>query len=249
MKQKNIVMIWDEYIKTKNKDLKMLIIEHYVHLVKIVAGRLSIYLNQYIDTEDLISYGVIGLIDAIDKFDIEKNVKFETYASLRIRGAILDEIRKLDWIPRTLRKKQKDLDKAYIHLESQLGRPPTDAEVVKYLNISQDEYYALMNDINIAALVSIDEYPNQIETIKDINAEQPYNCVEINEQKELLKEAINRLPEREKQVILLYYYEELTLKEISSVLEVSESRISQLHTKGVSRLRMNLSKYNITLSL
>lgn len=249
MKQKNIEMIWDEYIKTKNKDLKMLIIEHYVHLVKIVAGRLSIYLNQYIDTEDLISYGVIGLIDAIDKFDIEKNVKFETYASLRIRGAILDEIRKLDWIPRTLRKKQKDLDKAYIHLESQLGRPPTDAEVVKYLNISQDEYYALMNDINIAALVSIDEYPNQIETIKDINAEQPYNCVEINEQKELLKEAINRLPEREKQVILLYYYEELTLKEISSVLEVSESRISQLHTKGVSRLRMNLSKYNITLSL
>lgn len=249
MKQKNIEMIWDEYIKTKNKDLKMLIIEHYVHLVKIVAGRLSIYLNQYIDTEDLISYGVIGLIDAIDKFDIEKNVKFETYASLRIRGAILDEIRKLDWIPRTLRKKQKDLDKAYIHLESQLGRPPTDAEVVKYLNISQDEFYALMNDINIAALVSIDEYPNQIETIKDINAEQPYNCVEINEQKELLKEAINRLPEREKQVILLYYYEELTLKEISSVLEVSESRISQLHTKGVSRLRMNLSKYNITLSL
>jgi RNA polymerase sigma factor for flagellar operon FliA len=173
MKQKNIEMIWDEYIKTKNKDLKMLIIEHYVHLVKIVAGRLSIYLNQYIDTEDLISYGVIGLIDAIDKFDIEKNVKFETYASLRIRGEILDEIRKLDWIPRTLRKKQKDLDKAYIHLESQLGRPPTDAEVVKYLNISQDEYYALMNDINIAALVSIDEYPNQIETIKDINATSP----------------------------------------------------------------------------
>lgn len=249
MKQKSIEMIWDEYIKTRNKDLKMLIIEHYVHLVKIVAGRLSIYLNQYIDTEDLISYGVIGLIDAIDKFDIEKNVKFETYASLRIRGAILDEIRKLDWIPRTLRKKQKDLDKAYIHLESQLGRPPTDAEVVKYLNISQDEYYTLMNDINIAALVSIDEYPNQIETIKDTNAEQPYNCVEINEQKELLKEAIDKLPEREKQVILLYYYEELTLKEISSVLEVSESRISQLHTKGVSRLRMNLSKYNITLSL
>lgn len=249
MKQKSIELIWDEYIKTKNKELKMLLIEHYVHLVKIVAGRLGIYLNQYIDNDDLVSYGVIGLIDAIDKFDKEKNVKFETYASLRIRGAILDEIRKLDWIPRTLRKKQKDLDKAYMYLENKLGRPPHDTEIAEYLNISVEEYYALVNDINIAALISIDEYPNQVETIKDTNAELPYNSIELQEQKEILKEAINKLPEREKQVILLYYYEELTLKEISHVLEVSESRISQLHTKGVSRLRMSLSKYNINLSL
>ncbi len=249
MDKREIDAIWLKYSKTKDMQSKSMIIEHYVYLVKLVAGRLGIYLNQYVDLNDLVGYGILGLIDAIDKFDIEKNVKFETYASLRIRGAILDAIRKLDWVPRTLRKKQKELDKVYIELETKLGRRPEDAEVASFLGISLEEYNEILKDVNISTLVSIDEYTFQFETIKDTKAALPDDYVEDKEMKQTLGELIEKLPEREKKVIFLYYFEELTLKEISKILEVSESRVSQLHTKAVSRLRANLEKYNMILPL
>ena len=241
--------IWNQYVKTHNAQLKDKLTEHYVHLVKLVAGRLGIYLNQYIDLDDLVGYGVLGLIDAIDKFDPDKNVKFETYASLRIRGAILDAIRKLDWIPRTLRKKQKDIDKIYIELEGKLGRTPVDQEMADALHISLEDYSTLLKEVNVSTLISIDENVYQFEAVKDQNAQIPERCVEEKEIKDTLARLIDDLPEREKKVIFLYYYEELTLKEISRVLEVSESRVSQLHTKAVSRLRANMSKYHLSLPL
>lgn len=241
--------VWIQYTKTHNVQLKEMLTEHYVHLVKLVAGRLGIYLNQYIDIDDLVGYGVLGLIDAVDKFDPTKNVKFETYASLRIRGAILDAIRKLDWIPRTLRKKQKDIDRAYVELEMKLGRPPVDQEVAESLNISLEEYNTLLKEVNVSTLVSIDENIYHFESIKDHNAQIPEHYVEENEMKHTLASVIEQLPEREKKVIFLYYYEELTLKEISRVLEVSESRVSQLHTKAVSRLRVSMAKYHLSLPL
>ena len=249
MDKKEMDAIWLKYNKTRDVQAKGTIIEHYVYLVKLVAGRLGIYLNQYVDIDDLVGYGILGLIDAIDKFDIEKNVKFETYASLRIRGSILDAIRKLDWVPRTLRKKQKELDKVYMELESKLGRHPEDSEVASYLNISIEEYNDLLRDVNISTLVSIDEYTFQFETIKDTKASIPDDYVQERETKAILADLIDKLPEREKKVIFLYYFEELTLKEISRVLEVSESRVSQLHTKAVSRLRASFSKYNMMLPL
>lgn len=241
--------VWNQYVKTHNAQLKDKLTEHYVHLVKLVAGRLGIYLNQYIDLDDLVGYGVLGLIDAIDKFDPDKNVKFETYASLRIRGAILDAIRKLDWIPRTLRKKQKDIDKIYIELEGKLGRTPVDQEMADALHISLEDYSTLLKEVNVSTLISIDENVYQFEAVKDQNAQIPERCVEEKEIKDTLARLIDDLPEREKKVIFLYYYEELTLKEISRVLEVSESRVSQLHTKAVSRLRANMSKYHLSLPL
>lgn len=241
--------IWHQYCKTRDIKLKEMLTEHYVHLVKLVAGRLGIYLTQYIDLEDLVGYGILGLIDAIDKFDPNKNVKFETYASLRIRGSILDAIRKLDWVPRTLRKKQKDIDKAYTALEMQLSRPPLDEEMAEYLNVSIEEYNRLLKEVNITALVSIDDNIYQFESIGDKSALVPEECVEQKEMQQTLAAVIDALPEREKKVIFLYYYEELTLKEISKVLEVSESRVSQLHTKAVSRLRAHMAQYHFSVPL
>lgn len=249
MDRKAIEDVWKEYEKTHKPELKDQLIEHYVHLVKLVAGRLSIYLNQYIDTDDLIGYGTLGLIDAIDKFDLTKNVKFETYASLRIRGSILDAIRKLDWIPRTLRKKQKDMDKAYLEMESRLGRQPRPEEMAAYLKVSVGEYYEMLQEVNISSLVSIDDTTYHLDTIKDTNATLPETYAVEEEMRDILAGAIDSLPDREKKVIILYYYEELTLKEISRVLEVSESRISQIHTKAVSKLRAAMAKSHFNFPL
>lgn len=249
MKEKSDLMLWQRYQKSKSFDVKQEIIEHYVYLVKLVAGRLSIYLNHYVDLEDLVGYGIIGLIDAIDKFDIDKNVKFDTYASLRIRGAILDEIRRLDWVPRSLRKKQKDLAKAYAELENTLRRTPTEEEMAKHLEVTLEEYYQFLNETNITNLVSIDDYELQVGQLRDATDPLPEDYIQRQEMVEALTEAIESLPQREKTVISLYYFEELTLKEISNILEVSESRISQLHTKAVSRLKLKLSKYHISLPL
>ena len=240
---------WNEYATTKSPDLKQLLIENYVDLVKLVAGRLGIYLNQYVDTDDLIGYGTLGLIDAVDKFDTNKNVKFETYASLRIRGSILDAIRKLDWVPRTLRKKQKEIDKIYIELECKLGRTPKDEEMAERLQLSVEMYYETLKEVNISGLISIDEYMYQFEAIKDKNALIPEKYIEEEEIKNALANFIDSLPDRERKVICLYYYEELTLKEISRILEVSESRISQIHTKAVSRLRTHMEKYHFVVPL
>ncbi len=236
--------LWEDYSKNRTPELREKIILEYAGLVKIVAGRLSIYLGYNVEYEDLVSYGTFGLIDAIDKFDFDKGVKFETYASVRIRGAILDQIRKMDWIPRTLRQKQKKIDSAYKKIELETGRPATDEEIAKELEISVDELDDWQSQAKSSNLISLDEYMDQGETKVDIpNSEefsQPDKIVEQQALKEILVNALELLTEKEKKVIVLYYYEELTLKEISSVLEVTESRVSQLHTKALQKLRTKL---------
>lgn len=239
--------LWELYSKKKTPEIREKIILEYANLVKIVAGRLSMYLGYNVEYDDLVGYGTFGLIDAIDKFDYEKGVKFETYASLRIRGAILDEIRKMDWIPRTLRQKQKKLDAAYQKIENLYGRIATDDEIAAELEISTSELEIWQNQTNISNLVSLDEYMEQgesfIESTYGGEFSQPDKVVEKQELKELLINALEYLTEKEKKVIVLYYYEELTLKEISMILEVSESRISQLHTKAIQKMRIKLGNY------
>ncbi len=236
--------LWEEYSRKKTSELREQIIIEYAGLVKIVAGRLSIYLGYNVEYDDLVGYGIFGLIDAIDKFDYDKGVKFETYASLRIRGAILDQIRKMDWIPRTLRQKQKRLDAAYQKIEQISGRMATDEELAEELEISVTELETWQNQTKISNLISLNEYMEQgeenLEAACSAEYVQPERVVEKQELKALLLKALDHLTEKEKKVILLYYYEDLTLKEISVVLEVSESRISQLHTKALQKMRMKL---------
>ncbi|MBQ3029287.1 MAG: FliA/WhiG family RNA polymerase sigma factor, partial [Lachnospiraceae bacterium] len=191
-------------------------------------------------------YGTFGLIDAIDKYDFDKGVKFETYASLRIRGAILDQVRRMDWLPRTVRQKQKRMDAAYQKLETESGRFATDEELAAELEISVEELNQWQAQTKAAGVVSLDEYLEQgsengiVGTVESEDFAQPEKQMEQKTMKELLVRSLESLTEKEKKVVLLYYYEELTLKEISEVLEVSESRISQLHTKAIQKLRLKL---------
>lgn len=245
--------LWDEYSRNKSQDLREKIILEYAPLVKVVAGRLSMYLGYNVEYEDLVSYGIFGLIDAIDKYDAKKEVKFETYASLRIRGAILDQIRKMDWIPRTIRQKQKKIETAIKEIEDSNGRCATEEEIAGNLGISMEEYAEWQSQMKITNVVSLNEYmeqgsevPNEKVSSKHFSA--PEAVVEENELKETLKDALNLLTEKERKVVLLYYYEELTLKEISNILEVSESRISQLHTRALQKMKDKLGKYMGVLS-
>lgn len=242
--------LWDLYAKNKNPELREKIIIEYAPIVKLVAGRLSMYLGYNVEYEDLVSYGIFGLIDAIDKYDFNKNVKFETYASLRIRGAILDQIRKMDWIPRTLRQKQKKLEQAMHEFEVEFGRAATSEELSKKMDISVEELKGLVNQTQIASLVSLDEY---LEQGSDISPEgnnkscfeSPEQVIDRQELKRTLTEAIEALNDNEQKVIAFYYFEELTLKEISKVLGVSESRVSQLHTKALKKMREKIGKENM----
>lgn len=249
MTEQSIDKTWKRYKAHKDLEAKQELIIHYAYLVKLVAGRVNIYLNNYVELGDLIGYGIIGLIDAIDKFSLDKNVKFDTYASLRIRGAILDEIRKLDWIPRSLRKKQKELAKTVQELGMSLGRQPQDQEIAHALGLKMQDYYELLQQTNISNLLFIDDCAPQIANIEDTTTPKPEYHVERQEILEDLTHAMEELPERERMVITLYYFEEMTLKEISSILEVSESRVSQLHTKAVSRLRITLEKHDKVMPL
>lgn len=240
--------LWDDYAKMKTAELREQLILEYAPLVKVVAGRLSMYLGYNVEYDDLVSYGIFGLIDAIDKFDVTKAVKFETYASLRIRGSILDQIRKMDWIPRTVRQKQKQLDAAIKEIESEKGRNATDEEIALRLGIEQDELLEWQNQMKVTNVVSLNEYMEQgseIPTDKSASRhfDAPETVIEKNELKDMLVEALELLTDKEKKVILLYYYEELTLKEISKVLEVSESRISQLHTKALQKMKLTMGDY------
>ena len=240
--------LWDDYAKTKSPEIREKIILEYAPLVKLVAGRLSMYLGHNVEYDDLVGYGVFGLIDAIDKYDNMKAVKFETYASLRIRGAILDQIRKMDWIPRTIRQKQKKIDAAMKEIEATKGRAATDEEIAVSLGISEDEYLSWQSQMKITGVVSLNEF---MDSGSEIPADQtnkrrfdsPEEVIEKSEMKQVLAEALELLTEKEKKVILLYYYEELTLKEISNILEVSESRISQLHTRALQKLKTKMGNY------
>lgn len=240
--------LWEMYQARQTPELREQIILEYAPLVKVVAGRLSMYLGYNVEYDDLVSYGIFGLIDAIDKFDTDKDVKFETYASLRIRGAILDQIRKMDWIPRTVRQKQKKIDEAIKRVEMQTGKTALDEEVARELGVSEDELSVWQSQLKITNVVSLNEFIEQgTEPVMDARHNshfiQPEEQVQETELKEKLQEAMEQLTEKEKKVILLYYYEDLTLKEISQVLEVSESRISQLHTKALSKMQRTMGPY------
>lgn len=245
--------LWEKYSQKQDPETREALIIEYVPLVKLVSGRLSMYLGYTVEYEDLVSYGIFGLIDAIDKFDYRKGIKFETYASLRIRGAILDQIRKMDWIPRSVRQKQRQIDAAITKLESAEDKTATDEEIAKELDISLEEYYVWQGQTKVTGIASIDEFVEQGIEVRAFDNQkyadnEPEKVYEKEELKNLLKESLDKLTEKERMVVVLYYYEELTLKEISSVLEVSESRVSQLHTKALQKMKQILgSQYGILM--
>lgn len=240
----------EEYARSRTPEAREKIILEYAPLVKVVAGRLSMYLGYNVEYEDLVSYGIFGLIDAIDKFDCLKEVKFETYASLRIRGAILDQIRKMDWIPRTIRQKQKKIENVIREIEQSTGHGASDEEIAEKLGISGDEYLEWQSQMKITGIVSLNEYMEQgSDVAQDYSRhttsrfEAPEEKIEKEELAHVLGDALKLLTEKEQKVITLYYYEELTLKEISNILEVSESRISQLHTRALQKMKGKLGSY------
>ena len=241
--------LWIEYATSnRNSAIREKIILEYAPLVKLVAGRLSMYLGYNVEYEDLVSYGIFGLIDAIDKYDYTKAVKFETYVSLRIRGAILDQIRKMDWIPRTIRQRQKQIDAVMRQIESTKGRVATDEEIAIGLGITNEEYSEWQSKMKITNVVSLNEFLEQGSEVPNTPSGSrhfimPEEAVQQEELKVMLVESLKLLTEKERRVIELYYYEELTLKEISHVLEVTESRVSQLHTKALQKMKGKLGKY------
>lgn len=251
-RDQEITSLWYNY-KTK-KDLKAReqLILHYIYLVKYLVGRMAISLKGYFEVDDLISAGIYGLINAVDRFNPGRGIKFETFALARIKGAIIDWLRSLDWIPQSVRTKAKKVEKALSELEQKLGRPPEDPELAEYLGIDVKNLNRLLHEIAPLTLFSLDEFwcstvreregLSPEELIPDTNAVDPVEHLEFEEIKRTLADAIERLPEREKLVISLYYYEGLTLKEIGQVMGLSESRISQLHTKAILRLRGRLSR-------
>ena len=242
--------LWEEYARTKSPEVREKIILEYAPLVKVVAGRLSMYLGYNVEYEDLVSYGIFGLIDAIDKFDFLKDVKFETYASLRIRGSILDQIRKMDWIPRTIRQKQKKIDAVIRDIETRYGRSATDEEISAGLGITGEEYLDWQSQMKITNVDSLNEFmeqgsevPNESAQSKSSQFDSPEEVLEREEIKKMLIESLDLLTEKERKVIVFYYYEDLTLKEISNILGVSESRISQLHTRALQKMRGKMGNY------
>lgn len=240
--------LWEDYKRSKDDKLREQIIVEYVPLVKLVAGRLNMYLGYTVEYDDLVSYGVFGLIDAIDKFDFDKNIKFETYASLRIRGSILDQIRKMDWIPRSVRQKQKQLDAAITALEKEKGVNVNEQDIADKLGITIEEYRNWESLSNISNIASLDEFMEQgtegsVKEFRNTTYIEPEESIDNDEVKKMIMDALQLLTEKEKKVVLLYYYEDLTLKEVAKVLEVSESRISQLHSKALGKMKKHLGKY------
>ena len=242
--------LWASYKSAGGREVRDALILHYSPLVKYVAGRVAVGLPQNVEQADLVSYGIFGLIDAIEKFDLDRGYKFETYAIARIKGAILDELRSIDWVPRSVRAKARSLEKAYAKLESQLHRTPSDEELATELGLSDDQFQSTLSQISFIGLVALDEMLSvggergESLSLGDTVADQgegPVAAYEVEETRQILATAINRMPEREKIVLTLYYYEGLTLAEIGQVLGVTESRVCQIHTKAVLQLRSRLA--------
>ncbi|WP_225800137.1 RNA polymerase sigma factor WhiG [Streptomyces sp. NK15101] len=243
--------LWRSYKDTGDERLREQLILHYSPLVKYVAGRVSVGLPSNVEQADFVSSGVFGLIDAIEKFDVERAIKFETYAITRIRGAMIDELRALDWIPRSVRQKARNVERAYATLEAQLRRTPSESEVAAEMDITLEELHAVFSQLSLANVVALEELLHVggeggdrlslMDTLEDTAADNPVEVAEDRELRRLLARAINTLPEREKTVVTLYYYEGLTLAEIGHVLGVTESRVSQIHTKSVLQLRAKLA--------
>ena len=235
-------------VSAKQKDT---LIMEYAPLIKFIAQKIAVRLPSHIELDDLISSGVIGLMDAIEKYDPSRDNKFKTYAEFRIRGAILDELRAQDWVPRSVRDKAKMLDRTIVELEAQLGRSVADEEIAVKLCITMEEFYELVNQVRPVSVLSIDETStfsnvdkmsilNLLESCKINN---PLNQLKLKSIKGIVTKAIEDLPERQRLVLSLYYYEDLNLKEIGKILRVTESRVSQLHAQAISRLRAKLSQH------
>jgi RNA polymerase sigma factor FliA len=243
--------LWHAYKRTGERAMRDRLILTYAPLVKYVAGRLGSGLPAHVDEGDLVSYGLLGLIGAIERFDPDRDIKFETYAMSRIRGSIIDELRSLDWVPRSVRARARNIERAIGQLEAKLMRAPTDAEIADRLGLSEEELDESLLEISRTSIAALDELWTGsntggdpvalIDTLEDTQSPEPQEAMAHTELREALADAIARLPEREKLVITLYYYEELTLREIGEVLGVTESRVSQLHTKAILRLKARLA--------
>jgi RNA polymerase sigma factor for flagellar operon FliA len=250
VKEIELKELWSRYKKKGDEKARERLVLAYSPLVKFVAGRMSSGLPGHIEEADLISYGLLGLIGAIERFEPEREIKFETFAVARIKGSIIDELRSLDWVPRSVRAKAREIEGAHAKLERELGRTPTDEEVAVSLEMSMDDFQQSLIQISNSSLVALDELwavsdasgdqVSLLDTMKDPSAVDPARELGVSELKDRLAHAISRLPEREKLVVALYYYENLTLREIGEVLGVTESRVSQLHTKAVLRLKARL---------
>jgi len=247
--------LWATYKDTGERQYRDRLILHYAPLVKYVAGRVRSGLPNNVESSDLVSYGMFGLIDAIDKFELDRKIKFETYAINRIRGAIIDELRSLDWVPRSVRSKARDLERAHAEFEVQFKRAPSEAELAQRMGITRAELAKLMSQVSFTNVVALDDITHGGadrgdkmtlgDLLEDPRAPDPETEYETEEMKILLAEQIAELPEREKVVLTLYYYERLTLAEIGSVLGVTESRVSQIHSKSLLDLRLRMQKIGL----
>jgi len=250
LEEKTEEELWELYRKTQDPKIRDMFVKQYAPLVKYVAGKVAVGMPHNVDFDDLVGFGVFGLIDAINKFDPNKHVKFKTYAVTRIRGAIFDELRSIDWVPRSVRQKSREIEETIHNLEASLGRSATDSEIARELGMDENEFQKTMMKISGTSILSLNDvwYTSDendrisiVDSIESPRSLNPDNIVEKEEIKRVIVQAINELPEKEKKVLVLYYYEDLTLKEIGKVLEVTESRISQLHTKAILRLRSKLT--------
>jgi RNA polymerase sigma factor for flagellar operon FliA len=247
--EKRLEELWRRYKKANDSQAREKLIEQYIPLVKYVAGRLAMNLPSSVDVGDLESFGFFGLLDALEKYDAERNIKFETYATTRIRGAIIDGLRSLDWVPRSTRAKARLVESQIYELTNDLGRTPTNEEIATALGLTLDDYFALLSELKGANLFSLDdaaagEQGGEDLKVLDLVVDQgllPDQRVIEKESVAELAAAIEQLSEREQLVLALYYHEDLTLKEIGHVLQVSESRVSQIHTKAIMTLRSKLS--------
>jgi len=245
-----VLKLWESYKNDGDHEAKKALILEYVHLVKYTVGRMAVSLSPRAEVSDLTNSGILGLIDAIEKFEISRPIKFETYAAIRIQGAILDHLRSLDWVPRTVRRKARTLEEAYQVLEHQLGRTPTEAEVAAHMGISLEELHKLLGDVSETAIISLEDFfvnkDHQEISLKDTlkdEGEGPEDSAVGGDVKRNLAQAITTLPDKEKLVLSLHYFEELTLKEISMIMDLSEARISQLHSQAIVRLRGKLTHF------
>lgn len=244
--------LWQRCFGESDQQARQELVENYVKVVKYVAGRMAIGLPHYVEFNDLLSAGMLGLIQAVDNFDYQRGIKFETYAIPRIRGSILDELRSQDWFPRSLRRKAKQLEEAYASIEVRLGRPATDEEVARELNIDVNDLDSMLGEVAVASIMSLDadtspDENDQSTSLGDYLADPRSDNVEKllaeQEMRELIARRLMELPEKEQLVLVLYYYEELTLKEIGEILDVTESRVCQIHTKAIMRLKGKIQRY------